>query len=413
MVLVLSRQSFDHLTALGHKEIGIYNYFIQEIITHLGSEHASLFAKPNYYNNIVRWEAEGQHYTPWNKLSSSQQNQLLAAVQSILSDIRQITLSHPHTLLAQYFDQIKQIPSFEYIYAVDGKPVLTGWGYHQKDGAFVDLLDGYSDSKKRFMSIHGWKQFPWITSLLALGCGILASVIWHVSQHSEKVCYATYPLIKNVEEALKDKNQNQALTKKRDDLLKSLENLKKQCAVPPVQPLVPKDVPDLQPLPEIPKTPELDPIPDSEALPNSKPPQSMETPKPPPQPKQNVDLPKESWNKKDTSMLNGCWHLTTHLELYQRTFFSTSHQPVTNWTLCFKPNGAGRQVLTRRDGGTCTGPLNAQFQGNKLVLQQPTDCQGAFHLIPGKNVCTRLNDKEARCTYIDAEGHQSTGTFKR
>lgn len=255
-----------------------------------------------------------------------------------------------------------------------------------------------------------WVRFPWITSLVALSAGLLVSVLWSVWYHSNKVCFATYPPEKIIQEALKEIDKNKQLTDKKSQLLKLLDGLRKQCKVPPISPLLPQEIPELDPVTDPEPMPEL-PVPqDKTDLPKAADiPQKQD----PPKPKERVDLPKDAWNKKDTSMLDGCWNLTTHLELYQRRFFGSSHQPVTNWSLCFNPDSTGRQVLTRKDGGTCSGPLRATFQGNQLVLQQPTDCQGAFNLIPGKNVCTRLNDHEAQCTYIDAEGHQSTGTFRR
>ncbi|MDI2113696.1 hypothetical protein [Commensalibacter nepenthis] len=408
MVVVLSRQNIDQFTPLCDRDVGLYDCLVQEIAGITSPQHAALFARPEYNQDIVRWSAEGQEFTPWSKLNSTQQEKLLQATQSILLDIHAQMQDYPNLMIARHFDQYRQIPSIDYLYAVDGKPVLTGWGYSGDKGSYDPLalmLVSVQPNKK-----NRWLVFPWVTALVALSAGVLTSLLWNIYHHSDKVCYATYPLVKDVEDALKGQDKNKDLNKKREDLLKSSELLKKQCKIPPVQPLKPQEAPELIPLPEELKTPEVPSVPDMEPLPNQDTPKKQEIPKI----EKKADLPKDAWEKKDKSMLNGCWHLTTHLELYEQRLFRMSHQPVTNWTLCFNSNGgAGRQVLTRKDGGTCTGPLNAQFQGNQLVLNQPTDCQGAFHLIPGRNVCTRINDKEARCTYIDAEGHQSTGTFKR
>ncbi|CAI3922200.1 unnamed protein product [Commensalibacter communis] len=410
MVVVLSRQTNDQLTPLCDREVGLYDRLVQEISRVTSPEHAALFARPEHSHDAVRWSAEGQEFTPWNKLNSTQQEKLLQATQSILLDIRSEIQDHPNMMIAQHFDQYRQIPSLDYLYAVDGKPVLTGWGYSGEKGSYDPLASVLSSVQPN--QKNRWLVFPWVTALTALSAGILTSLLWNMYYHSDKVCYATYPLAKDVEDALKEQDNNQALNKKNDQLLKSLELLKKQCKIPPVQPLEPQEVPELNPLPEDPKVPDLPPVSETEPLPDQNTPKKQDIPQP--KPEKKADLPKDAWDKKDKSMLNGCWHLTTHLELYEQRLFRMSHQPVTNWTLCFNSSGgAGRQVLTRKDGGTCTGPLNVQFQGNQLVLNQPTDCQGAFHLIPGRNVCTRINDKEANCTYIDAEGHRSTGTFKR
>lgn len=418
MVLVLSRQNSDQLTPLFERKGDLYHQIREEITHYVSAEHAHIFAQPEYSNKIVRWNTEGQTSLAWKDLDEKQRQQLLIAIRSILSDIDAIIDAHPHSSLAQFFDKCRQFPSLDCVYAVDGRPVITAWGYAGENGSYDPLADIPKKPKKmRFMN---WSYFPWLTALIALFFGLIASLIWANRDLAGKSCLAVYPPSSQVKEALKAQHKNNQLMIKRNQLLDMWNSLIKQCQIPPVKPLVPVEPPKIDPLEAPSQLPDLPPVQDSPTLPTMDSVQKKNIPKPlppppSPQPKadKKVDLPKESWNKKDTSMLNGCWHLTTHLELYQRKLFFTSHQPVTNWSLCFSPNSIGRQVLTRADGGTCNGPLRAGFQGDQLVLNQPEDCQGDFHLIPGKNVCNRLNDHEARCTYIDEEGHQSTGIFKR
>lgn len=414
MVLVLSRQKVNQLTPLFHHPNNLYQQIHDEILTYSDAEHAQIFAQPDYNNDIVRWNTDGQFSLAWKELDQTQQQQLLESTRSILSDIAKITERYPGLVISRFFHQCRQFPTLDCLYAVDGKPVITSWGYAGENGAF-DPLAGMKRKTGNHLII--WDSFPWVTALSAFAMGLLVSIFWSNRDLDGKVCYRVYPSSGQVQNALNDKKHNDALTLERNKLLDQWNVLQQQCQIPSVKPLIPVDPPKLDPLQPPEQLPELPPVQENPVLPDMDDLQKKNVSKPPiissSKPDNKADLPQDSWNKKDTKMLNGCWHLTTHLELYSHGLFFSSHQPITNWSLCFSPNAEGHQVLTREDGGTCQGPLYAGFEGDQLVLNQPQDCDGDFHLISGKNVCTRLNDHEARCTYIDANGHQATGIFKR
>lgn len=416
MVLVLNRQETNKLSFLFDRQKNLYKQLQDEIVNYLEYEHAKIFAQPEYYNNIVRWNAEGQHSLAWKELDQKQQQLLLDAARSILSDIELVTHQYPYSVLAKFFDQCRQFPSLDYLYAVDGKPVITAWGCAGENGTY-DLLAGSSIKNNKYIIL--WSYFPWLTALVAITLGLIVSIFVAHRNFANKTCIGMYPSHSQIQRVLDNKSRNDQLIIKRNKLLDEWNILQKQCQIPTIKPLIPLDPPKLDPLQSPEQLPKLPFVVENQDLPDLDNLEKKNVPKPSPPkvnnefPKNQGDLPKESWNKKDTRMLNGCWHLTTQLELFSHGLFFTSHQPVTNWELCFSPNGAGQQTLTRQDGGTCRGPLYAGFHGDQLILNQPNDCQGDFHLITGKNVCIRLNDREARCNYIDVEGHQSTGIFKR
>lgn len=420
MVLVLSRQKINRLKPLFNRQQNFYHQIYNEILTYSDADHARIFAQPEFNNDIVRWNAEGQTSFSWKELDQNQQQKLLQATRSILLDIEEITQHYPGLTLSRFFNQCRQFPGLDFLYAVDGKPVITAWGF-SCDQKTYDPLMGVERKKRNHLFF--WNRFPWITALSAFALGLLTSIFWTDEDLNGKKCEIIYPSKNKVRHVMNDKKRQDRLADERNKLLEQWNILQNQCRIPSVKPLVPIDPTKIDPLPPPEQLPEIPSLKDNPNLSDIENLQKKNVPKPPVNstvpPKTDVksnnkvDLPKESWNKKDTTMLKGCWHLTTHLELYTHGLFFNSHQPVTNWSLCFNQNAAGHQVLTRRDGGTCQGPLYAGFQGEQLVLNQPEDCQGDFHLISGKNVCTRLNDREARCTYIDENGHQSTGIFKR
>lgn len=128
MVLILSRQPINQLHSLLNDEVGVRDRIINEITEVVGSDYAHIFARPEYVKDTVRWGTDGEKSLTWKDLSSDQREKLLTAAKSILSDIRYAAQNHPNALFAQFFEQYKQFPSLEYLYAVDGRPVITAWG---------------------------------------------------------------------------------------------------------------------------------------------------------------------------------------------------------------------------------------------------------------------------------------------
>ncbi|CAI3938185.1 unnamed protein product [Commensalibacter communis] len=371
MTLILTHHPSDQFTLLNPEMAGLYKTITAEISQFVSPQHALLFAEPKMINEMLYWYAEGEEVVPWRALSEAKQKQVIQVIQSMLIDISKVAHLHPNSLLLRFFPNYGYFPSSEYIYLVDGHPVITVWGYSGGNGFYNPLINEQSNISRKTRLLL-WSKFPWVTALLALFTGVLTSLLLSIYHHSDQVCYATYPKIQEVKEALNGQNKNQALNKKQDELSKSLVLLKKQCKIPPVRSLEPQQTPKLTP------------------------------------------LPKEAWEKKDKSMLNGCWHLTTPLKLVARG--TDKWTPIKIWQVCFDNSGGGNQIITTMDDITCQGPLSASFQGDKLVIKQPENCKGGFNLVRGTQICTRSNDKEATCLYKDDDvrgGKGVIGIFKR
>lgn len=408
MNLTLNRHPLNQFQSLFSDKVEtIYPRFVSEVNRLVGPAHAQLFARPEITGDYIRWECDGNQSLAWQALSPVQKEQLLNTVQQMLSDIRQVACNHPESFIYQLLPNWHQLPSFDYLYAVDGKPVITNWGYTNTNGA-RDLLTNndvanipHSPRSKFLIS------FPWITALIAFFLGLLAALLWSVVTFSKSSCLATYPSKDQIAQVQNDISKNKQLLDQKNNLLKNLQDLNKKCQIPPVVPLKPKDMEPVQPLPDIEPSPDVSPEKNLDLPPVDMPQKKAEAPKP------NVPLPKTAWDNKDLSMFKGCWHLTTPLFLITPRLFHTSTEPIRDWSLCFDQNGNGRQVLTSVNGTRCQGPLRANFQGQQVILSQPAECSGDFTLIGGRNTCVRVNDHEASCDYVDNEGRRTRGFFRR
>ncbi|MDI2113697.1 hypothetical protein [Commensalibacter nepenthis] len=371
MKLMLAHHPLNQLSPLDSEITQSYKELTADISQLVSPEHALLFAEPKMVNDIVYWYADGQEAIPWKALSKAKQKEVLQVIRSILADMTSVAYLYPRSHLSRSLPNCGCFPSQEYIYLVDGRPVITAWGYSGDNGLYNPLANEKIKISQKIRQCIG-SRFPWVTALIALFVGILTALLWNIYHHIDKACYGAYPQIQEVEDALKDQNKNQELKNKQDGLSNTLVLSKKQCHIPPVHPLKSEETPQIAP------------------------------------------LRKDAWEKKDKSMLNGCWHLTTPLNLVVRE--TGVQAPVKTWQVCFDNSGKGNQTITKIDNISCRGPILASFEGDQLIIKQPENCRGGFNLVQGTQVCTRLNDKEATCLYKDDDVLNSkgvTGTFER
>lgn len=108
MVLVLSRQKINRLKPLFNRQQNFYRQIYNEILTYSDADHARIFAQPEFNNDIVRWNAEGQTSFSWKELDQNQQQKLLQATRSILLDVEEITQRYPGLTLSRFFNQCRQ-----------------------------------------------------------------------------------------------------------------------------------------------------------------------------------------------------------------------------------------------------------------------------------------------------------------
>ena len=113
-------------------------------------------------------------------------------------------------------------------------------------------------------------------------------------------------------------------------------------------------------------------------------------------------LPRDRWNQHDLSMLAGCWSRASNMTVHD---IATDHQlPVASWRICFDGQGSGNQTLTLQNGAQCTGPVQATFEGDKLITRAARCTGSSFNFVRSEQDCTRVSDIEANCVGRNLEG---------
>ena len=86
-------------------------------------------------------------------------------------------------------------------------------------------------------------------------------------------------------------------------------------------------------------------------------------------PDPNAPLPERVWSQNDVPSLYGCWSLGSDYKTRDVDRGKVISYPV--WRMCFNYVGKGKQIMEGDDGSTCTGPVEARFDGAKgLVIDE-------------------------------------------
>jgi hypothetical protein len=357
-----------------------------ELRQRLGPAHAALFARPLHGANSIAWAAEGQDVRRFSDLPNDGRRALTAAIGSMLSDIRRLVESGTAPAVAAAWPALREVPDYTHVFAVDGRPVLAGWGHLSssgRSGLFARVDDGLA-----------WRappRPPWRTyatafvglGLLAVAAGLLLPLLAPWIIPSPASCTVS-------PEQLAMLRQQNTLTRRNHELYALLADLRDregrerlQCPLPRQQALA-EPPPVAAPLP-----PPAAPVPPPAAAPRP--------PQPPPA------LPEDRWNQRDLSLLNGCWHKYTNMVTVQ--LGTGIRNSVRSWQLCFHGAGQGHQTIVWTDGATCNGDLRASFNsGGTLELKDVSNCQGSRRMVPAESTCRRLSDSEAECDMRDQQG---------
>lgn len=359
----------------GHDLPGWHRAVVDEIAAHLGPAHAAVFAEPVRGEGGWRWRTQGQAVREISELDASDRRALSAALTAILSDIRRLAESGAAPMVRAAWPALREVPGWESVLAVDGRPVLTAWGHRGAEGQIGPLAaldDGlpWLAPPRPAWSIYGVALAS--VAALALVLGLLLALLGHrlLPEPACAVAPGQLDLLAEQNRAIDRGNELRTLLATLDD-----EIGRRQLACP---------------------------IPQRAAR---------------PAPERRADLPQEQWDRHDVSMLNGCWHSTTQMHL-QRESDGLVHN-VEEWKLCFDSHGQGQQTIRWTGGGGCQGPLRASFSdANLLRIEQPARCVG-----PEENVyrgvfeCRRTSNSDAICELKQTEGNRvgtsQTGRFSR
>lgn len=341
-----------------------------EIARHLSPEHARLLARPEPVAGGLAWFTDGVARTRYADLPADGRRALDAALGAILSDIRRLAESGASPAVREAWPALREVPDMGHVFAVDGGPVLAGWG-HAGDGAAAGRLARFDDGVRwRAAPRPPWALYGGVlgaAALLALAAGLLLPSLAARFVAAPQACAAVPGQL----QAMRDQAAQESRGAELQTLLASLTDeagrRQLQC-----------------PIPVAPAAPAPAPLPAPRAA--------------PPQP--HADLPESRWDRRDLGMLAGCWRLDTGLSVSDRNHEHSSR--VRLWQMCFDEHGAGQQTETVEDGRQCAGPLAASFAPDgRLLVTEPEPCQGTLHMVPSTRLCRRTSDREAQCEGVN------------
>jgi hypothetical protein len=365
----------------GRDPAGWHQALSQEIAAHLTPEHAALLATPVRGEASVAWFAPGTALRRYGELEAADRDRLTAAAGAILSDIRRLAESGAAPMVTAAWPALRTVPDLAHLFAVDGRPVLAGWGFAAPAGG-AGPMAGFDDSIAwRAPPRLAWPVYGGMLAALAglaLFAGLVLVPLGVLMQPSPAICR-----MDPVQLALLREQSREAA--RSDALRAQLAQLQEQHGERALQCPIPREV--------------------------------VSAPPPPAPPPPRADLPEDRWNRRDLSMLEGCWNSTTPLRIEnERTHHVRS---VRSWQYCFDAHGRGHQSITLEDGDRCEGDMSATFESNgQLQMRDLARCRlGSGPLLLGQLRCHRISDSEAQCRREELEGQKRgqimEGRFRR
>jgi hypothetical protein len=332
----------------------------------LSPAHAALFATPVLGHNGTTWQTEGDHALAFVLLPADERAQMTAAIGSMLSDIRRLVESGLMPELAPLWPALREVPDQSHIFLVDGRPVLAAWAHR---GAAGSLAAGYDDGLAGLSPpaprtrMAGYALPLLALALFALLAGVLimgSGSLWAVS--APALCRVNPAQLAALATLRREMDQGNSLRTLLAQLMEERGQRQLQCPIP-------------------------------------KPPPPVVQKAPPPQ---LPGLTQTLWDKRDLSVLKGCWKLHNAMTLTNDKTKKTTN--IQSWQMCFDNAGNGMQTILDSDGTSCNGPLSAHFNNSTLVITEPQRCTGGLTLDDGSTSCQRVSANEADCDRVENEG---------
>jgi hypothetical protein len=260
----------------------------------LSPAHAALFAQPVAEDGGIGWGAPGARSARYADIDAASRAALTAEAGRILSDLRREAERQAGSgggPLVALWPAIAEIPSFDMVFAVDGRPVLAGWGH--VGGAApgpLGLLARFDDG------VH-WQppaRRPWgvwavtlgALAALALLAGLIGPLLaWRFFTPPQAQCVAAPGDLEALSRLVEAERGERDLRTELARLEEELGRRRLACPLPraPEPPPTPRPPePPPPPAPEPP--PREDPIPPPPPEPPPPPPEPERPPQPPPGP---------------------------------------------------------------------------------------------------------------------------------
>jgi hypothetical protein len=352
----------------------------------LDEEVAGFFAPVSPSQQDLNFFAPQGRVARFAELDATGRNRLRAEIGRIISEARRgaelaaaenpTGSDHLTALLAAAIE----IPSFEQVFAHEGRPVLAGWGMAPANApGGLGLLRDLDDGKPA--------EAPARAPLAALGAALLALFLlgavaafaapwiarWMAPEPG--MCRVDPGDIEAMNTLLREREREGELRNRLASLQQELGRRRAECALPEPSPPPPPPPPAPEPTPP---------------------------PSPPP------PLPAERWNRGDLGMLEGCWVLGAETQSRYNHNGVQELCRVSAGKICFDRSGRGTRESVMNCPSvsriTCNAPVTAVFQGSTLSITQPqvTCTPGSVVWHPDTLTCTRSGNDLARC--VDRTG---------
>ena len=175
----------------GRDPAGWHQAVSQEIAAHLTPEHAALLATPVRGEASVVWFAPGTALRRYGELEAVDRDRLTAAAGAILSDIRRLAESGTAPLVTAAWPALRTVPDLAHLFAVDGRPMLAGWGFAALAGG-AGPMAGFDDGIAwRAPPRLAWPVYGGMLAALAglaLFAGLVLVPLGALMQPSPAIC---------------------------------------------------------------------------------------------------------------------------------------------------------------------------------------------------------------------------------
>jgi hypothetical protein len=347
------------------------------IAEHLTPAHAALLAIPTVTEAGMAWFAPGAAMRRFADLDQADRGRLTEAVTVILSDIRRLAESGAAPAVTQAWPALRSVPDLAHLFAVDGRPVLAGWGFSAAGGPgpLAGMDDGLPwrprpgpDARVYAASLLG-------LAALALLAGLLLGPLFGRALPGGNACQAAPGQLALLLEASRERARTEALKQDLAALQEDHGSRELQCPIPRVQ----------APPPPPP------PPPPHPALPHPAPPHPVPPPPPPPRPRDDrLQMP--TTPQRDYSFIQGCWRTDVFRHRPNETPGVTVY--------CFDAQGHGSMTYRHQGApASCTAPATADLRGSVLRLDDSdTTCSDGSPWRADHLVCHKGPGDVATCS---------------
>ena len=365
----------------GQDPAGWHQVLTAEIAAHLTPAHAALLATPERGETSTTWHAPGSAMRRFGDLDAADRDRLTHAIAVILSDIRRLAESGAAPAVAAAWPALRTVPDMAHVFAVDGGPVLAGWGFAAPAGGLGPLAALDDGVPWRAAPRPAWAVYAGtLAALAALAffVGLVLAPLGGWIMPSPTACHAAPGDLALMLEQAREAARTDALKTELAQLGEARGDRALQCPIPQ---------------------------------------QMVAPPPPPPPPAPRGDLPRDRWDNHDLGMLEGCWNNYTHMTLMET--LTRRIKSVKSWVFCFDGHGHGHQTILLDNGERCENDLTASFDRNNALrmLDAGTCPLPSGPLVKGQLTCRRESDTEAACVRRDLEGPargvDQPGRFRR